>query len=158
MTWFKKHLVLPALFHSSHRQPILFSLGYLPSRFMTLFLVLFFILNIIFLAIGIKSIQPNTWYSSRKTEINNYVANRAGMICFALLPLTVLLSARNNPLVTLTHLTATTYILIHRWVARVCALQAVIHSVAWTIQWYWESPDGSTFRSEGTLPYMRWGK
>ncbi|CAE6340094.1 unnamed protein product [Rhizoctonia solani] len=157
MTWFKKHLVLPALFSSSHRQPVLSSMGYLPSRLASIFLGLFFILNIIFLATPIKSVQPNTWSSSRKLEVNNYVANRAGFISFALLPLTVLLSARNNPLVTITRMTQNTYILIHRWVARVCALQAVIHSVAWTIQWYWEKPDGSKFRSEAVMPYMRWG-
>ena len=156
MTWLKKNLVLPALFRSSHRQPILHSFGYLPSRLMAVFLVLFFILNIIFLAIGIKSFQPNTWSSSRKMETNNYVANRAGVLCFALLPLTVLLSARNNPLVTITRMSATTYIFLHRWVARVCALQAVIHSVGWTIQWYW-TDNGETFRAEGNLPYMRWG-
>lgn len=157
MTWLKKQLVLPALFSSSHRQPVLRSLGYLPTRLATLFLVIFFALNIIFLAVGIKSIQPNTWYSSRKMEINNYVANRAGVICFALLPLTVLLSARNNPLVTLTNMTATTYIMLHRWVARVCAFQAVVHSVGWTIQWYWEKGNWTTLRAEGTMPYMRWG-
>ncbi|ELU43022.1 ferric-chelate reductase (Fre2) [Rhizoctonia solani AG-1 IA] len=157
MTWFKKHLVLPALFRSSHRRPVLSSMGYLPSRLAAVFLGLFFILNIIFLATPIKSVQPNTWSSSRKLEVNNYVANRAGFISFALLPLTVLLSARNNPLIAITRMTQNTYILIHRWVARVCALQAVIHSVAWTIQWYWEKPDGSKFRSEAVMPYMRWG-
>ncbi|EUC60494.1 ferric-chelate reductase (Fre2) [Rhizoctonia solani AG-3 Rhs1AP] len=157
MTWFKKHLVLPALFRSSHRQPVLSSMGYLPSRLATVFLALFVILNIIFLATPIKSVQPNTWSSSRKLEVNNYVANRAGIISFALLPLTVLLSARNNPLVYLTRMTQNTYILVHRWVARMCALQAVIHSVAWTIQWYWEKPDGSKFRAEAVTPYMRWG-
>ncbi|KAF8672811.1 FAD-binding domain, partial [Rhizoctonia solani] len=157
MTWFKKHLVLPALFRSSHRRPVLSSMGYLPSRLAAVFLGLFFILNIIFLATPIKSVQPNTWSSSRKLEVNNYVANRAGFISFALLPLTVLLSARNNPLIAITRMTQNTYILIHRWVARICALQAVIHSVAWTIQWYWEKPDGSKFRSEAVMPYMRWG-
>ncbi|CAE6466152.1 unnamed protein product [Rhizoctonia solani] len=157
MSWLKKHLVLPALFRSSHRQPVLSSLGYLPSRLATTFLTLFFILNIIFLATPIKSVQPNTWSSSRKLEVNNYVANRAGFISFALLPLTVLLSARNNPLVMITRMTQNTYILVHRWVARACAFQAVVHSVAWTIQWYWEKPDGSKFRSEAVAPYMRWG-
>jgi hypothetical protein len=124
---------------------------------MTLFLSLFFILNIAFLFIGIKSIQPNTWYTSRKLEINNYIANRAGAICFALLPLTVLLGARNNPLVWLTQMTATTYVMLHRWVARACALQAVVHSVAWTVQWHLEKGDSSKLRAEGTMPYMRWG-
>ncbi|KAF8595806.1 hypothetical protein BDV93DRAFT_563979 [Ceratobasidium sp. AG-I] len=157
VTWFKKHLVLPALFNASHRQPILRSLGYLPTRLAALLLFIFFALNIIFLAVGIKSIQPNTWYTSRKMEINNYVANRAGVLSFALLPLTVLLSARNNPLVRLTNMTATTYVMVHRWVARACAFQAVVHSVGWTLQWYWEKGDWSTLRAEGTLPYMRWG-
>ncbi|KAJ1309354.1 hypothetical protein OPQ81_006133 [Rhizoctonia solani] len=157
MTWFKKRLVLPALFRSSHRQPVLSSLGYLPSRLASVFLILFFTLNIVFLATPIKSAQPNTWSSSRKLEVNNYVANRAGFISFALLPLTVLLSARNNPLVAITRMSQNTYILIHRWVARMCALQAVIHSVAWTIQWHWEQPNGRKFRGEAVLPYMRWG-
>lgn len=158
VTWFKKHVVLPATFNASHREPVLRSLGYLPNRLSTIFLLIFALLNVIFLIVGIKSIQPNTWYTSRKMEINNYVANRAGVISFALLPLTVLLSARNNPLVGLTNMTATTYVMIHRWVARMCAFQAVVHSVGWTIQWYWDKGDWSTLRMEGNMPYMRWGE
>ncbi|KAG8734693.1 hypothetical protein FRC10_011531 [Ceratobasidium sp. 414] len=48
-------------------------------------------------------------------------------------------------------------ITLHRWVARMCAFQAVIHSVGWTVQWYWDEGNWSEFMSEGAMPYMQWG-
>ncbi|KAG9098168.1 hypothetical protein FS749_004518 [Ceratobasidium sp. UAMH 11750] len=157
VTMAQKYLILPALFNGAQSAPILRGLGYLPSRFMLLFLIFFVGATAIANSVPYKSVQPNNWAINRRQEMMGFVANRAGLISFALIPLTILLSARNNPLVWLTGWSATTMLTLHRWVARMCAFQAVVHSVGWTVQWYRNTGDWSQFRSEGAMPYMQWG-
>lgn len=148
----QKHLVLPALFNGRLRQPLPLLLGYLPSRLLTLFLISFGIVNLGFLVGPYHLTQPNAWFATSRDEIINLVADRAGILSFALLPLTVLLSARNSPLQPLTHWSATTYITLHRWVARTCVLHGVIHSIAWTVAWRWTGPE--ELFTQGQMPYM----
>ncbi|KAG8796391.1 hypothetical protein FRC12_024567 [Ceratobasidium sp. 428] len=157
LTMAQKYLIRPALFNGVQHTPILRGLGYLPSRLMVLFLIFFVGATAIANSVPYKSVQPNNWAVTRRQEMMGFVSNRAGLISFALLPLTILLSARNNPLLWLTGWSTTTMITLHRWVARMCAFQAVVHSVGWTVQWYWDTGDWSQFRSEGAMPYMQWG-
>ncbi|KAG8723359.1 hypothetical protein FRC09_003685 [Ceratobasidium sp. 395] len=157
VTLAQKHLVRPALFNGSQSAPVLHGFGYLPSRLMFVFLAFFVVATAVANSVAYKSIQPNNWATTRRQEMMGFVANRAGLISFALIPLTILLSARNNPLIWLTGWSTTTMITLHRWVARMCAFQAVVHSVGWTVQWYWDTGDWSEFRSEGAMPYMQWG-
>ncbi|KAG9126626.1 hypothetical protein FRC07_002709 [Ceratobasidium sp. 392] len=103
-----------------------------------------------------KSVQTNNWAVNRRQEMMGFVANRAGLISFALIPLTILLSARNNLLLRLTGWSMTTMITLHQWVARMCAFQAVVHSVGWTVEWYWDMGNWSEFMSEGAMPYIQW--
>ncbi|KAG9083183.1 hypothetical protein FS749_006236 [Ceratobasidium sp. UAMH 11750] len=153
----RKYVVMPALFNGAQRAPVLAGFGYLPSRLMLVFLTLFVIATAIANSVPYKSVQPNNWAINRRQELMGFVANRAGLISFALIPVTILLSARNNPLAWITSWSTTTMITLHRWVARMCAFQAVIHSVGWTVQWYWDEGNWSEFMSEGAMPYMQWG-
>ncbi|CAE6478377.1 unnamed protein product [Rhizoctonia solani] len=157
VTTLYKRLVMPALLNGSQSAPIFYGFGYLPSRLMTLFLLFFVGLCAIANSVPYKSLQPNLWATNRQQEMMGFVSNRAGLISFALLPLTILLSARNNPLLWLTGWSTNTMITLHRWIARMCAFQAVVHSVGWTVQWYWEDGNWDTYRSEGAMPYMQWG-
>ncbi|QRV85624.1 Ferric reductase like transmembrane component [Ceratobasidium sp. AG-Ba] len=156
-TWFQKHLVMPAMFNNAQRTPVFGGLGYLPSRMMLIFLSFFVVSTAIANSVPYKSVQPNNWAVNRRQEMMGFVANRAGLISFALMPVTILLSARNSPLLWITGWDTSTMIILHRWVARMCAFQAVIHSVGWTIQWRWNTGDYSQFMSEGAMPYMQWG-
>lgn len=58
-----------------------------------------------------------------------YVSNRTGVLAFALAPLTILFSGRNNILLWLTNWSHSTYMLLHRWVARIFTLQVILHSI-----------------------------
>ncbi|KAG8794543.1 hypothetical protein FRC12_023752 [Ceratobasidium sp. 428] len=156
-TFAQKHIIRPALFNGSQNTPVLSGLGYLPSRLMLVFLAFFVVATAVANSVAYKSIQPNNWAINRRQEMMGFVANRAGLISFALIPLTILLSARNNPLLWMTGWSTTTMITLHRWVARMCAFQVVVHSVGWTVQWHWDTGDWSEFRSEGAMPYMQWG-
>ncbi|CAE6491999.1 unnamed protein product [Rhizoctonia solani] len=157
VTIMQKHLIMPALFNGSQSSPVFYGFGYLPSRLMVLFLLLFVGLCAIANSIPYKSLQPNLWAANRQHEMMGFVSNRAGLISFALIPVTIILSARNNPLLWLTGWSTSTMITLHRWVARMCAFQAVVHSVGWSVLWYWEDDNWDTYRTEGAMPYMQWG-
>lgn len=94
VTSIQKHLVMPALFNGAHQTPVLHGLGYLPSRLMTVFLILMVGVTAIANSVPYKSVQPNEWATNRRQEMMGFVSNRAGLISFALIPVTILLSAR----------------------------------------------------------------
>ncbi|KAG8740672.1 hypothetical protein FRC10_004050 [Ceratobasidium sp. 414] len=123
LTMVQKNLILPALSNSAQNAPILRGLGYLPSRIMVLFLVFFVGATSVANSIPYKSVQLNNWAINRRQEMMGFVANQAGLISFALIPLTILLSARNNPLLWLTGWSTATMITLHRWVG----INAPIH-------------------------------
>lgn len=125
----KPRFVYPALIGTYHVRALPFSLGNGPTAGEALYVATFFILNIILTAIDYRSYQPNTWFSNRWQEIMAYISNRTGVIAFALSPLVILFSGRNNVLLWLTNWSHSTYMLLHRWVARIFALQVILHSI-----------------------------
>lgn len=62
-----------------------------------------------------------------------YVSDRTGIISFANFPLIWLFGMRNNLLMWLTGWDFGTYNNFHRWVARVATVQAIVHSVGYTV-------------------------
>jgi hypothetical protein len=62
-----------------------------------------------------------------------YVSDRTGIISFANFPIIWLFGMRNNFAIWLTGWDFGTYNNFHRWVARIATLQAVIHSVGYTV-------------------------
>lgn len=62
-----------------------------------------------------------------------YVSDRTGVISFANFPIIWLFGMRNNLLMWLTGWDFGTYNNFHRWVARVATLQAVVHSIGYTV-------------------------
>jgi hypothetical protein len=81
------------------------------------------------------------------------VANRAGVLSFANIPLLVLYTSRNNFLLWLTHWSHSTFLLLHRWVAFICTVEACLHSTIY-LQIYVAN---NTHSSESKLPYWIWG-
>ena len=81
--------------------------------------------------------------------------NRAGVLSFANLPLLLLFAGRNNILLWLTNWSHSTFLLLHRWVAVICTLQACLHSAMY-LQVYKNNADRD-YTSESQLPYWYWG-
>ena len=79
-------------------------------------------------AVDYQSAQPNAWYGDEWHEISAYVLYRTGTFGFMLLPILLLFASRNNILLWFTNWSHSTYLLLHRWVARVFTLYVVIHS------------------------------
>src|SRR5690606_8172369 len=73
------------------------------------------------------------------------------VIAFALAPLTLLFAGRNNILLYLTNWSYSTYILLHRWIARIFTLQVIAHSIT-ELAYYWK-----VHAEESKQPYWIWG-
>ncbi|KAL8733939.1 MAG: hypothetical protein Q9181_003390 [Wetmoreana brouardii] len=128
----------------------------MPTRGQAFFVFYLVAINVILSAAGFKSRQPNAWYPSASGsdgEIVSYLTNRLGVLSFANIPLLFLYAGRNNVLLWLTNWSHGTFLLLHRWLAWIATLQAVLHSAIY-LQIYVH--DG-THASESKLPYWVWG-
>ncbi|TPX07352.1 uncharacterized protein E0L32_002178 [Thyridium curvatum] len=151
---FHAYLIDPPLFGPHHSTPVFFGLGIMPTRGQALFIVYIWAVNIACSAAGYHPIWPHSWYASTYVEVTTYVSNRVGILSFANLPVTILFSGRNNPLLWVTDWSHSTFLLVHRWVAFICMAQAVIHSIAY-LYLYLEPDRDHT--AESQKPYWYWG-
>lgn len=85
-----------------------------------------------------------------------YVSNRTGVLSFANLALAILFSGRNNLLLFVTGWSQSTMLAIHRWASRVATVQAVVHSIIYTITYFWTG-GVAAYRKEAAMPYYWWG-
>ncbi|KAM7218016.1 ferric reductase-like transmembrane component [Rhypophila decipiens] len=123
------YLVFPSLISNYQVRPLPYLLGNAPTIGQTLYIILFISLNVILSSVGFQSRQPNGWFSDSWSEISAYVLYRTGTLGLVLLPILFLFSARNNLLLWLTNWSHATFLLLHRWVARVFMLYVVVHSI-----------------------------
>ncbi|KAI4242550.1 MAG: hypothetical protein L6R40_003931 [Gallowayella cf. fulva] len=155
VTKFNSWFIDPPAFGTRHKTPIA-GLFHMPTRGQAFFIFYLIAINIILSAIGFKSSQPNSWYPSvlgTDGQIVSYFTNRVGVLSFANIPLLFLYAGRNNILLSLTNWSHGTFLLLHRWVAWIATLQAILHSIIY-LQIYVH--DG-THASESKLPYWIWG-
>jgi hypothetical protein len=125
----KPYLVYPSLIGRYHVQPLPFLLGNAPTVGQGIYIAIFVLLSVVLAAVDYQSGQPNGWFDSQWSEISAYVLYRTGTLGFMLLPIVFLFALRNNILLWLTTWSHSTYLLLHRWVARVFMLYVVIHSI-----------------------------
>ncbi|KAJ5205998.1 hypothetical protein N7491_003380 [Penicillium cf. griseofulvum] len=142
----------PPLIGNRHNEPF-FNTFIMPTRGQALFVAYLIIINIILCAVGYESTHLSSWYGSETIEITTYVSNRAGVLSFANIPVLFLYSGRNNVLLWLTNWSHSTFLLLHRWVAVICTIQACLHSAIY-LQIYTAN---GTLSSESKLPYWCWG-
>lgn len=75
----------------------------------------------------------STSFNTVELQVIRYVSDRTGIISFANFPMIWLFGMRNNLLMWLTGWDFGTYNNFHRWVARIATLQAIVHSVGYTV-------------------------
>ncbi|EKG22154.1 Flavoprotein transmembrane component [Macrophomina phaseolina MS6] len=150
---FKPYLVYPSLIGNYQVEPLPYLLGNAPTMGQALFVIIFAILNVVLAAVSYPSTQPNTWFEDTYQEIMAYVANRTGVLAFAVLPLVILFAGRNNILLWLTNWSHSTYMLLHRWVARIFAVQVIVHSIVELVLY----KNMGSYEEELVQPYWIWG-
>ena len=154
-TKFNAWFIDPPVFGSRHKMPIA-GLFHMPTRGQAFLILYLIIINVVLSAAGFQSREPNSWYPSSSGsdgEIVTYLTNRLGVLSFANIPLLFLYAGRNNILLRLTNWSHGTFLLLHRWVAWIATLQAVLHSAIY-LEKYVHTGDHAT---ESQLPYWVWG-
>ncbi|KAH0370459.1 hypothetical protein KCU65_g2492, partial [Aureobasidium melanogenum] len=151
-----QYLLVPATFSDRHLSSLPYRLGYLPKRALSFTIASYVVLNIIFSAVSFHHVTPNVWYADRRHEIAAYVSNRTGILSFANLALAILFSGRNNLLIIITGWSQSTMLAIHRWASRVATVQAVVHSIIYTITYFWTG-GAAAYRTEAAMAYYWWG-
>ncbi|KAH8130726.1 hypothetical protein ACSS6W_006603 [Trichoderma asperelloides] len=149
----KPYIVWPSTIRSYQVRPLPYLGGSALTRGQALYVAAMTILTVVFMAVHYESYQPNLWYPGQSVELMAYVVWRTGCYSLALLPVVLLFAARNNTLLWLTNWSHETYILLHRWVARIFALLVIIHSVL-SIAYYVE--DGN-YDSNFSEAWWVWG-
>lgn len=149
----RPYLVWPSTIGTYQVRPLPFLLGNAPTIGQALFIAMFVILNIILTAVNYHSRQPNAWYSNTWREIMAYILYRTGNLAYIISPLIFLFAGRNNILLWLTNWSHSTFIVLHRWVARVFAVQVLLHSIIAVILYKAEG----TYDTQVKSPYWIWG-
>lgn len=151
----KPRLVWPSIIGTYHIRSLPFSLGNSPTLGQTWYIIFFLILNIALTSAGYRSFQSpsNAWFPDRWQEIMAYISARTGVLAFALAPLVILFSGRNNVLLWFTGWSHSTYLILHRWVARIFTLQVILHSI---LEFMLYKRQGSV-DAEQKEPYWVWG-
>ena len=128
----------------------------MPTRGQAFFIFYLIAINIILCAAGYQYIRPNAWRSSPSGidgAIADWLTDRCGVLCLANIPLIFLYAGRNNVLLWLTNWSHGTFLLLHRWVAGIATLQAILHSLIYLRMYVHDGYYGT----EHTAAYWIWG-
>ncbi|ORY59763.1 ferric reductase like transmembrane component [Pseudomassariella vexata] len=129
--WWKRHVSIPAAFGYRNAQP--FGWYTVPPRIQSLSILVFIAINIFFCVHGYHIFPGNLYYPDVWPQAWRYISDRTGIVSFANFPIIWLFGMRNNLMMELTGWDFGTYNNFHRWVARVSTVQAVVHSIGYTI-------------------------
>lgn len=147
-------VIEPPLFGTKHEVPVLFGLLQMPKRGQALFIFYFIVINTVLSAVNYDNANPNTWFPGDHWRwMVMLVSNRIGLLSFANLPLVFLYAGRNNILLWLTNWSHSTFLLLHRWIAAIATLQAILHSLIYLHVY----AKAGTHDSEARKPYWYWG-
>ncbi|KAI2607205.1 ferric reductase like transmembrane component-domain-containing protein [Hypoxylon fragiforme] len=154
-TWqsrFNAYFIDPPMFGHKHREPFR-NLALVPTRGQALLISYFVLINVVLSCVDYRLIMPNLYYGAKKDQLLVYIGNRQGVLSFANIPLLVLYAGRNNILLWITNWSHSTFLLLHRWIALICTVEACLHSAVY-LQIYVALGQHST---ESKLPYWIWG-
>jgi predicted ferric reductase len=99
------------------------------------------------------SVQPNSHYANVKQEMFSRIGARTGLLAMGMAPLVFLFAGRNNILLFITNWSHGTFILLHRWVARIFGILLILHSIFELALHI----DQGEYKDEVLLPYWIWG-
>ncbi|POR39115.1 Uncharacterized protein TPAR_00674 [Tolypocladium paradoxum] len=165
-SWLKRNVTVPATF--GYRGLSWF--GTVPPRIQSLTIFAYLVINIVFSVHGYRITEENFYFPTREKQILRHVSDRTGIISFACFPLIWLTGVRNNLAIWLTGWNYSTYNNFHRWTARIATIQAIVHSIGYTVlilreggwdyylawwwpsQWYWNAGQLAILAMTALLP------
>jgi predicted ferric reductase len=129
--YLKRYLTVPAAFGNRCSRP--YGWCTIPPRIQSLTIFLFVALNAVLCSCSYRLTDGNLYWPEKSAQLLRYVSDRTGIISLANFPLVWLFGVRNDFLMWITGWGFGTYNSFHRWVARVATLQAVVHSLGYTL-------------------------
>lgn len=153
-----KHLILPALFnkHHVHRPKHLGLELSIPTRLESLFLCIFFVLNIVLVFVNFDLFEGNYYWPKNIDQFNRYVADRTAILSIAQFPFLFAFAGRNTIFIWLTGWSFETFSVFHKWVARVSVTHAFVHTIVYTVIFYREGGLSYMMTSYKDV-YLQWG-
>lgn len=136
----RARLLLPAVFGKHCRDPRWY--GTLPPRAESTVICMQIILNVILCAVSYSAFPRNLYWDGKSSQIWRLVADRTGYLSYANLAVFFAFGIRNNILIWLTGWNFATFNRFHRWTARVATLEAILHSVGYTVFTFISTEDG----------------
>ncbi|KAJ5096798.1 hypothetical protein N7456_007519 [Penicillium angulare] len=152
--WLKKDFLYAPLGRKRHNREIQLSsavgIGTLPSRFQTIFISLYLASQVVYcLFLDYKV--------NEKQALIAELRGRSGTLAvFNMVPL-FLLASRNNPLISILHISFDTYNLLHRWLGRIVVLETVTHTTAWAVNACAEQNFTDMLARLRDTPFFSWG-
>ncbi|UNI23276.1 hypothetical protein JDV02_009107 [Purpureocillium takamizusanense] len=143
--WVQRNITIPATFGYRCAQDVWW--GTVPPRIESITIVVFLLVNVALSVWGYRIVDVNYYFPTREKQILRYVSDRTGIISFFNFPIIWLFGMRNNIAMWLTGWDYGTFNNFHRWVARIAVVQAVVHSVGYTVL---------IFREGGWAYYKSW--
>ncbi|KAL2108694.1 hypothetical protein VUR80DRAFT_3508 [Thermomyces stellatus] len=152
----KKNLLYAPFWKKRHNREIRIStavnMGTLPSRLHSIILVILLGTNLAYMFVL-------NWENDNMYEFCAELRGRSGTLSLVNMVPLIILVARNNPLIAWLRISFDTYNLIHRWLGRLAAIEAVIHMIAWLIvqtadggwESVWSRIDNEIFISSGVV-------
>ncbi|CAN3364243.1 ferric/cupric reductase transmembrane component 2 [Diutina catenulata] len=140
LDWIQRKVLLPAT-NKNNLQPSKIwgmEIGLTPKRIETIILVIWIIIVIIMTGEDIRYDDNDMVYPKEKPRAGRvatarYLGDRSGIIGTFMLPLLILFAGRNNFLQWLTGCSYASFIVWHKWVARIFTIEILIHTGAWSV-------------------------
>lgn len=104
-------------------------MGLVPTRGQALMIAYLVIINAFLTFFPYHLIQPNYIAVNSDYQKSMIFGDRAGVLAEVNWVALFLFSSRNNLLLYVTNWSHSTYLLLHRWIAYISILQAVLHSI-----------------------------
>ncbi|KKA27593.1 hypothetical protein TD95_001449 [Thielaviopsis punctulata] len=124
----KQHLLYAPLWNKRHNREFRLSkaanMGTLPSRLHSLFLAIYICSNFAYMFVL-------DWANPNEYAVHAELRGRSGTLAMVNMVPLLLLSTRNNPLISMLKISFDTYNLFHRWLGRLCILEIIVHTCAW---------------------------
>jgi Ferric reductase like transmembrane component/Ferric reductase NAD binding domain/FAD-binding domain len=150
----RKHVVYSPLFRKRHHREFQLStalnMGVLPSRLHTILLTIYFLSQVVYCALL-------DYAANEKSALIAELRGRSGTLAVLnMIPL-VFFAGRNNILIWLLGVSFDTYNLFHRWLGRIVALEAIVHTTAWFVNACDEQNFADAIDRIGDTPFFTWG-
>ncbi|KAK3302238.1 ferric reductase like transmembrane component-domain-containing protein [Chaetomium strumarium] len=153
-SWFKRNVVYAPILRKRHNREFQVSsalnVGTLPTRLQLVFLLGYLATNVAFCVVTVD-------YSGPLKQVAGLVRNRTGYLATVnMIPL-FLMAGRNNPLIDLLGMSFDTFNLLHRWLGRIVALEALAHTLAWLVSSASTNGWDGAFSTIFKVPFLMWG-